>query len=228
MLNSTSEKQGRLDTRSIRKVLQQQAHNIVIPQSQEVNVGPDEEYGQLFHRVQLRTFDDLQALSLVPEGLNEDNVRQAMALDDAEALNQARNHLHTTLRTCSCQGGQTGQSSWKYHFRSDLRTTYNGIRRTYHLHLSQLLSDHYQKTVEWDSLLAMSVWGWTKHVTDFAPSVLVLLAADITINRDATMNLSTTAKVLLANDIRIHVGGRLIINSSFIKIRCASAQGDLP
>jgi len=215
----------------IGKVLELEGGDIAIPRPEVVNVGPEEEaYAQYFHCVEIRSFGDLQALTLVPEGLDEEAVRQAMAEDDAEALSAARHYLqtHTKAGVYSCGEPEDG-IPLKFSYRSDLRTTYDAIRKTQNPHLSRLLSDLYEKEVAWDSLVPAHIRGWIYKLSLVGSIPLVVSKIkDITIMHNATLNMTASVKLVLANDIRIYMGGVLKLNSSYTKIQCASIQGDIP
>lgn len=222
--------QKRSECKPIIEVLQQRGDDIVIPKSKVVNVGPEEkEFAQFFHRVEVRSFDDLQELSLISKGLDEKRVQKAIADDDGEALSIAREYVKGRAKACDFESGQNMEATpLKLSYRSSLRTTFNGIRKSHNIHLSRLLSDLHGEEVESHSLIAAITHGWFKRLLFLKViPILVFLPKDITIMHNATLNLSPSTNLLWANDIRIHIGGKLKINSSYVKIRCASVKGNI-
>jgi hypothetical protein len=214
----------------IKRVLEKTGRDIVVPEGREITVGPEErEFAELFSLVEIRSFADLQDLTLIPQGLDEKRVLQAIADDDAEALSAARNYLQPQSKSggCDCLQSEEG-TPLKLHYRSDLRTTYNGIRKTQNPHLSRLLSDLYSKPIEWDSPISAHIlWWMLKKNALSAIRGFVLKPKNITILSNATLSLSASTKLLWANDIRIHAGGKLKSNSSYMKIKCNSVQGNI-
>ncbi|MBA0047589.1 hypothetical protein MLB1_14850 [Mycobacteroides sp. LB1] len=98
-----------------------------------------------------------------------------------------------------------------------------------HTHLSRAVGDALGVPLEADSQQAKITHAFAQryaaHVTRI-PLVVVLLK-DIEIGKNATLTLGSKAKSLWANDIRIHSGGRLVVTSSYIKIRATSVRGNL-
>lgn len=227
----SSNSRQRFKPMSIRDVLQQKNDSIVIPKSKEVNVGVEEkEFSRFFHHVEVKSFNDLQELSLIPKGLDETIVQKAIADDEEEALSIAREYLKEgKAKGCGCENDQNREiAPLKLSYRAVLRTTFNGIRKTHNVHLSRVLSDFYEKEIERDSLLPAITHGWVKRWLTFKLiPILIFFPKDITILNNATLNLSSSTDMLWANDIRIHVGGKLKINSSYIKIKCASVKGNI-
>ena len=227
---SSNSPQKRSECKPINEVLQQRGDDIVIPKSKVVNVRIEEkEFAQFFHRVEVRSFDDLQELSLISKGLNEKKVQKAIADDDGEALSIVREYVKGRAEACDCESGQNMEATpLKLSYRSGLRTTFNGIRKTHNIHLSRLLSDLLGEEVESDSLIAAITHGWVKRLAILkVMPIWVCLLKNITIMHNATLNLWPLTNLLRANDIRIHVGGKSNINSSYIKVRCASVKGDI-
>ena len=218
----------------IKRVLERIGRDIVIPEGREITVEPEEkEFAELFSLVEIRSFTDLQDLTLIPQGLDEKRVLQAIADDDAKALSAAQTYLQPQGKSggCDCLESEEGTPS-KLRYRSDLRTTYNGIRKTQNPHLSRLLSDFYGKPIEWDSPISAHIRGWISKSNDPSVrsgfiSIIVCKPQDITILPNATLSLPASTKLLWANKVRIHVGGKLKSNSSYMKIKCNSVQGNL-
>lgn len=222
----------KISTISISELSRVDGEDIVVNRGQEVVLAPDrEEYVRYFHEVEVRSFTDLQALHFIPEGLDEAKIRTAITKDDAEGLALARTQLQIPAAApCGCHGGHAESATVPQRsYAANLRSAYTAIRRAYHPYLAEVLSEHYGRQILWDDLLPKNVRGWTvqlERMTFLKPIALKL--KDITIQQNATLSLTSSTSKLWANDIRIHVGGKLNVNSSYIKIRCHSVQGNLP
>jgi hypothetical protein len=84
---------------------------------------------------------------------------------------------------------------------------------------------------QWDSPAVASVRNWVANVAK--PNVIAkiqcILCHNITIHKNATLNLLPSTKFLMGNDLTIHVGGRLRITASYAKIwLTGSAEGNVP
>lgn len=228
---SWSDTGQRSDIKPIDEALAQQREDILVTYSKEINVGPEEgEYTHLFHRVEVRSFEDLQALTLIPEKLDEKRTRDALRSDDESVLDMAQNSLNIRIRSCGCHESSSKEDAqMRLNSASDLRTIYDTIRTRHNPQLAELLSEIYRREVAWDSLVAAHVHKWIQrlHVVQVIP-LWILLSKDITILNNATLHLSASTNLLWANDIRIHLGGKLRSNSSYTKIMCVSIQGNIP
>jgi hypothetical protein len=133
-------------------------------------------------------------------------------------------------KACSCEGATGSSGELAHSWTGDLRRAYAAIRPRHNYSLAKLLSEHYRKDVAWDSPLASIVRGWV-YALDHRVGVwriIGVLFNDVTILNKATLNLSSSVSYFRANRISIHAGGVLKINSSYIRIVCASVQGNLP
>jgi hypothetical protein len=85
--------------------------------------------------------------------------------------------------------------------------------------MARLLADHYGKHISWDNPVAGIVSKWVMYIeVVLNPSIIVLFAQDIIINRNATLTVDATAKSLLAKDIKIHNTGKLVHQGGYLKI----------
>jgi ketosteroid isomerase-like protein len=119
------------DIKPISEALAQPREDIVIGHSEEVTIGPQEkEYSRLFHHVAIRSFEDLQALTLIPAALDQMKTLEAVASDDASALAAAQ----TASKLVATYVAVTIRKRQEKHprrsdYRSQLRIAYQSIRR---------------------------------------------------------------------------------------------------
>jgi hypothetical protein len=205
---------------SVARFLKAERRSLSVPEEKSVIVDPsDREWAEVTHRLDIAGYDDLQTLRLVPERLEESVARQAIAEGVAE---------HPDVQD-SCCTPCASKSEGRVSYPARLSQLYREIRPALHTNLSRAVSDALGVPLEADSLEVKITHSFTQryaaHVTRI-PLVLVLFK-DIEIGRNATLTLASKAKSLWANDIRIHTGGRLVITSSYIKIRATSVRGNL-
>lgn len=223
-----------MTSESVARFLKAERRSLTVPEEKSVIVEPsDREWSDVTHRLEIAGFDDLQALRLVPERLEERTARQAIAADDIEAREIARRMAETVAEHSetqdSCCAPCAGKSDGPASYPARLGQLYREIRPVTHTNLSRAVGDALGVPLEADSLEAKITHSFAQrfaaHVTRIP--LVVVLFKDIEIGRNATLTLGSKAKSLWANDIRIHSGGRLVITSSYIKIRATSVRGNL-
>ncbi|WP_371750629.1 hypothetical protein [Mycobacteroides sp. LB1] len=223
-----------MTSESIARFLKAERRSLTVPDEKSVIVDPgDREWADVTHRLEIAGFDDLQALRLVPERLDEQVARQAIAADDIDAREIARRMAETVAEHAdtqdSCCTPCASKSDGRVSYPARLGQLYREIRPAMHTHLSRAVGDALGVPLEADSQQAKITHAFAQryaaHVTRI-PLVVVLLK-DIEIGKNATLTLGSKAKSLWANDIRIHSGGRLVVTSSYIKIRATSVRGNL-
>lgn len=217
---------------SIDEFLRQKGENFAVPRGQEVRVDPDDDrFASSTYRLEVRSFEDLEKMSMVPTGLPQKEVMEALAKDDAESLDLAHRLLETRAKSgpCSCQATTGEQAPRKLTYRSELRIEYNGIRKSHNVHLARLLTNVHRRQVAWDSLLAAHTHGHFARLTE-EPSIAVVvwLGFDLVIMHNATLHIQPSVSQIKFNNINIHVGGRLNVLGSYLKIKCESIQGNIP
>lgn len=217
---------------SIKEALQQKSDSLVIPAEKTVEIGPDQkEYAKLFSFVQIRSFQDLQDLSLIPAELSEEKVKQAITRDGNEAFAIAQTRLRQGAQSsCNCHKEEGEEAHEHLGYRDQIRGIYNEVRKAHHPNFAQVLGDIYRAEVAFDDPVvahthAMISAYYAGRFT--AVKMPVMKIADITIQKNATMNVAATTKLVFANNIRIYTGGKMKLNSSFTKIKCISIQGNL-
>jgi hypothetical protein len=201
--------------------LEASRRDLRVGERETAEVGPGAREANCFHLVWVREYSDLQALDLAPPDLEHERVSEAIAADDADAYELARDSLRSGQQSyeCGCAEEPFG-----------LRTTYDGLRRLHHPNLASVLSDHFGQQIAWDDLLPRVVRAWHSRLVDrHAPLLVGLLALnDIDIAAHATLRVLRTVDVLNARDIRIGDEGHLDFQGGGVKVRCASLTGPGP
>ena len=136
---------------------------------------------------------------------------------------------------CSCheqapdhQQARSYQQPLRTEHRTELRAVYNGMRRFNNVRLSQVLSESTRAHVAFDSIEASITRGFASRAISGSRIIIGLFQAeDIIIGANSTLAVPATTKLLLANDVRIFRGGVLRGLGSFLKITCASIEGNL-
>jgi hypothetical protein len=199
-----------------KEALRHEARNIVVPENVDLTLSPSHpELLNYFVRVPLKTYEDLQLLGFVPRKLSEEKVRQAIAADDEEAYKLSGTLSPQAPSDCECKNTLPRASSYS----QNLRSIYNGIRKTHNPSLARLLSDHFSTHITWDDPVAGITRKWALYLDSRLSKVLlVAILMDITINRGASLAVDANVKSFLAHNIQIHRTGRLIQQGSYMKI----------
>lgn len=181
----------------------------------------DRAHHQYFARVKLGSFEDLQVLGLIPRGLRQEAIRMAIAADDEEALRLAEERARRDISPapCHCEN----QNERTRSFSESLRASFRVVRRDYNPALARVLSNHYGIELRWDSTLAISVRGWSSRFSKGA-LVTVALFRDITIGRNARLEVDASSVELLARYIRIHRTGTLSHRGGYLRIWANSIE----
>jgi hypothetical protein len=216
---------------TLEEVLDAPREDLLVEDQTEVVLEPENELvSRARHAVEVRAFEDLQALHLVPEWLSERTLQEAIARDDDEARSLARGYMTDRRTPCDCDGGEVASDlrPFKLTYRSEYRRAYVGIRKAYHPNLAALMTDGGRGAYDASDIHVSMVHGWYSRFHDVGAIVTALwFLADVEIGKGATLALGPAEKGLYCGDLRIHVGGKLLIKGSGAKIRCASARGNL-
>ncbi len=188
---------------------------IEVPENAEILLSPaNPEYASCFARVRLKSYEDLQTLGFVPRRLAEEKVRQAMAADDGEVYDLAGKMLRQSSGECGCSKGAAHVTVLR---GSPIRSVYNNIRKRHNPALARVLADHYGTQMAWDTPVPAIVRKWVVAVR-LNPEIIIALLGDITIHKNATLAVAASSKSLMAWNIWIHTTGRLVQQSSYLKI----------
>lgn len=218
-----------MPSESVELFLRAPGRNVRVADGQDVTIDPEaRDWADAAFRLEISGFDDLRALRLVPERLDEQPAREAVASDDAAARELARRLAENgegggDACCAPCASRQDGS----YPVR--VRALYRQIRPTAHTALARAVGNALGVWVEADSPQARIAHSWTVRYSPQVSRIPVwaLKLRDIEIGKNATMTLAQKAKSLWANDIRIHTGGRLVVTSGYVKIRANSVRGNL-
>ena len=207
------------------QALQREPEDLFIEDGTEVTVSVDHrEYYRHFARVKAKSIKDLQTLGLVPRGVDEEQLRRAIAKDDAAALQSARDMLSGSACVhCHC-ADHADQGSLPY--RDQVARSYSSARRAFNPALAELLSEHQETEFRWDSVHVQSVRGWISRSSRLASEGLLIagLFQDIRIGRGARLVLDPTCTNLYARGIFIHQTGTLVHKGSYLRIWASSVE----
>lgn len=179
--------------------------------------------------VEIRTFADLQQLSLIPDWLDEHRVAEALARDDEEARQLAREYVASSPNRseCDCAHEARAEVPFKHVYGRALRDAYIGIRKSHSPHLAEYMSEASKSSYQAGDLQVSRVSGYD-YAVKWAPIMHYIWALnDVEIGKNATLTLGPAEKGLYCGELRIHVGGKLVVKGSGVKIRCLSAHGNL-
>lgn len=204
-----------LPTCSVKELLNRPTESLVVPDGQTIEFAPDKrEFAHYFARVRLTVFEDLQLLGLVPRGLREDAVRQAIGSDEEQAYRTAAASLGALTHDCTCAPRRDRLSD-------RLAATYRQARRSNNPALARMLSEHYQTDIAFHDPLPALVRNWVRYFDTkrhFDAGIATSLFTDVTIHRNAVLATDRTLKLFLAGTIWIHRSGQLLQQGSYLRI----------
>lgn len=211
---------------SIEEALGKPREDLFVARDQSVTIGPDRrEYSKYFHNVNIKTFNDLKSLHLIPEKLEENKVRESIKLDEEEALKVARLRMEVIISDLVTQP----------RYDTQLKKVYSSIRKGLNTNLARLISDTYESGTPFESrkmspILLDKQFNNLINIEERMKRLHGQIATikDITISNNAKLSVDPNVDTLFAKNIRIHQGGKLIIRGSFLKIVCDSMEGNIP
>lgn len=181
--------------------------------------------------VEIRTFADLQQLSLIPDWLDEHRFSEAFARDDEEARQLAREYVASSPNRSECGCPQEAQVDvpFKQVYGRAFRDAYVGIRKSHSPHLAEYMSEASGSSYEAGDLQVTRASGVYGAITKAMSPIMHYIWAlnDVEIGKNATLTLGPAEKGLYCGGLKIHVGGKLVVKGSGVKIRCLSAHGNL-
>ncbi|MEN8133105.1 MAG: hypothetical protein ABFS45_23590 [Pseudomonadota bacterium] len=200
---------------TIQEFLKRDFKDFEVPEDAEFHLSPaNSEYESCFARVQLDSYEDLQALGFVPVGLAEDDVRRAIEADDDEIFKLANKMIRQSVQGCSCS---TKDAQMPVSQASPVRAVYSRIRKKHNPALAKVLSGHSGARLSWDDPVATITRKWVE-LLPLHRVIVVAIIGNITIGQNATMIVSGVSRSLLAHSIWIHSTGRLTHTGSYLKI----------
>lgn len=171
-----------------------------------------------FARVHANSVHDLQILGLVPRGLREEELKQAMSQDDRAAFETAR-EISSRGVAPSCACGATPDAA-HIPYGANVALTYAAVRKAFNPALAALLSTHQKTTFRWDSIHTQAVRGWLDRLNKVVAEVPVLIALfrDIRVGHNSRVVLDPQCAQLFARGIYIHKTGTLVHQSGYLRI----------
>jgi hypothetical protein len=217
---------------TVETFLNARREELVVPDGANVLVDPrDEQYQRYVHNVRITGYNDLQALRFVPEHLRETEVRVAIAADDRATLEVARQSFGTPSRPCGHRsGGVPSGEEQGTTTGVSLRSTYARLRPSYHPNLADLVSSAGGSPSHFSDLDVAVIH---KRIMTLLPksgieTMSVLgLCMNVVIGKNSTLTLGPSVKGLHGHDLKIHVGGKLIVKGAGVKLVFHSAQGNV-
>ncbi len=186
---------------------------IDVPPGEILTIGPFEQrYTDAFRIAEVQSFEGLQALGLVPQGISEQDATDALTADDREFRQRRRDVGEPT--TCSCQDPHAVQA--RPVSRSRIQP-----------HLTEALSSPYRRLAALDDPGVIQVYGHLSRWFDKPARYLVgvVRADNIIIGYDAVLVMSPTVSLVDVNLIDIGAGGRLRFQGSSVNVRCETLNG---
>jgi hypothetical protein len=218
--------QLRYPPRTVAEALAAPRRSVRVEEGQTLEVGPNAAEATGFHLVHVRSYEDLQALELMPKGLEEASVREAIAADDADARAFAREMLRTgsgPAHACSCEDGhEAGPSA-----PATLRGAYTRVRGLHHPALADLLSKHYEQPIAFDDVLPRMMRGTLERllIPTMPRFVGVWATEDVDVQPHATLPIATGVSLWTARHITVGREGRIDFQGNSVSVRATSLTG---
>ena len=189
---------------------------IEVPSGEMVTIGPFEaRYADAYRVAEVRSFEDLQSLGLVPRGLSEQTARDALLSDD-RAFRERRGDA-AERSACACEDASAAPAA--------------RIRRSrIQASLGEALASPSRKSSALDDPGVIHVYHHLARWFDKPARYLVgvIRAQNIFIGWDGILVMSPTVTVVDADVIDIADSGRLKFQASSVNVRCATLNGRFP
>lgn len=199
-------------------------NDIIIPDTDEVSLDTaDKKFSAFCHRMAVSSFSDLQLLRIVPNNIEEGQIKSAISKDDTQAYKLTRKNYNGSLYNCGCQDCHTASTK----VDSTISAIYKNIRKDSNFHLMNLLSEAYNQRLDISSTVLKDTYKWITAInTKPYVDISIFLVRDIIVNYNATFTIKPNLNSLLARNIIIKKSGKIVVNSSYLRIRCDSIQGE--
>jgi len=178
----------------------------------------DKQHLELFCRVQIKDFGDLQELKYLPDKIDEKSLMNAIQKDDLEFFRISSGGLSTlNQEDCNCgHKKKINQPGWK--------------RKQYNIHLAALLSDRYNQPFKWNDariqkIFAIYNWYWRNKKFPFRLPVWITVK-DIVVGENGVLNFPDCDGLNAAN-IKLHKDSSVNFGRGYVKINCTSLSGNL-
>lgn len=215
---------------SIDAFLSAKRSNLVVSPGAVIVLDPeDPRRPKGMHEVEVHAYEDLQALGLVHPTLREDIARKAITADDSSAWEVIHKSAARQEEGCGCRcNPNSSGTEASVSYLREARARFSQTRATMHGQLAAAISEATGRSSKQTDLDVSSTYWWTSILTKYGVFKLFLwLLNDVEIMKNSQLVLAKSTKGLYGNALKIHKGGELIIKGSGVKLRFASAQGNL-
>lgn len=198
---------------SVEEALRGDGIAIEVPEGEALVVGFfSDAYPEAYRVAQVRGFEELQALGLIPNGVTERDVTEAVTADDLLFQEVQARVL-----------GMPGAA------RREAAPVLGGTlsRRRTQTHLSQALATSLGRAGRGSSVDVIHAYGHLRRWIDRVGPILigVELANNIVVNAGALLVMSPTVQLLNADVITIKSAGTLRFDAGSVHVRCATLNG---
>jgi hypothetical protein len=175
--------------------------------------GPFDEHAGAYHIAEIKQFEDLRDLRLIPDGISEQEASDALLADEAAfRVEQKERAMHE--RACSCQ--------------DELQPTVRiGQARRSHANLTDVLQKTRGRLLEPTDPEVLQVYHHVRRwLTRGSPLYVGLASAEnIVIGLDGMLVMDPTVHVVHAGLIELSSGSRLRFMSGSVNVSCATLTG---
>ncbi|GAA4198181.1 hypothetical protein GCM10022289_06530 [Pedobacter jeongneungensis] len=204
---------------SVKELQRVKSLTLEVDENSHITIGPNEKmFSDALHYVSVKSFEDLQELSIIPQGLSKENVLRAISDDDEESLAIAKKDYNFSKQSdCKCHD----------HVEHSLQTQFRNIRRKSHFQLAKLLTSYYGKQILWDDFEAVHAYKMTTNLLKnprFGLNIVYFALDDIIINTNSTLTVNSGTDLIKGRNLVIHTNGKMEIKSSYLFLKCKTAK----
>jgi len=204
---------------SVKELQRIKSITLEVKENSHITIGPNEKmFSDALHYVSIKSFEDLQELSIIPQGLSKESVLKAISDDDDESLAIAKKDYNFSKQSdCKCHD----------HVEHSLQTQFKNIRRKSNFQLAKLLTSHHGKQILWDDFEAIHAYKMTMNLLRnprLGFNVVYFALDDIIINTNATLTVNSGTDLIKGRNLVIHTNGKMEIKSSYLFLKCKTAK----
>ncbi|WP_316827617.1 hypothetical protein [Pedobacter miscanthi] len=204
---------------SVKELQRVKSIPLEVAENSHITIGPNEKmFSDALHYVSIKSFEDLQELSIIPQGLSKESILKAISEDDDESLTIAKKDYNFSKQSdCKCHD----------HVEHSLQTQYRNIRRKGNFQLAKLLTNHYGKQILWDDFEAIHAYKMTMNLLKnprLGLNVVYFSLDDIIINTNSTLTVNSGTDLIKGRNLVIHTNGKMEIKSSYLFLKCKTAK----
>lgn len=208
---------------AIKKIMSSKRKDIIVKEKEVLELNADSKaFSDQLHHFELLSLDDVKAVGILPESLNEKDLMKAIQEDNKVAREWAYKNIGS--KGCGCEGKQKTQIL-------SFDSAYKKMRKESNTNLAELFSREYKRYIDPTNnhvRFRFDVISRMWSIIDSRPLLLsLLLANDITIHRNATFRIGNDLNAMDAANLKIYQGGKLAHSGNNLFFRCLSAEGQL-